>query len=55
MKDINATIYFKEDKVPEVIKNVTDLHKKAFHVVIFANGRGHLYELDKIERIEVTV
>lgn len=55
MKDVDAKVYFNDGREPEVIHKVTDIHKKAFHFVIFANGRGHLYELDKIERIEVTV
>lgn len=55
MKDMSVTVYFKDGREPEVIKDVNNFHKKAFHFVMFANNRVHLYELDKIERIEVTL
>lgn len=55
MKDADAKVYFNDGREPEVIHKVTDIHKKAFHFVIFAEDGSHLYELGDIERIEVKV
>lgn len=50
---MKAKIYLKGYSHPIRLEEIKEIHKKAYHVVIFTELKTFLYELDQIERIEV--
>lgn len=50
---MKAKIYLKGFSHPVRFDDIKEIHKKAYHVVIFTEYKTFLYELDQIVRIEV--
>lgn len=50
---MRAKIYLKGYSTPVRLQYITEVHRKAYHIVIFTETKRFLYEIDKVERIEV--